>query len=71
MANITITIPDNQLNRCIDAFATKYNWDGTTTKSIFAKQKLVELITSTVYEVETSVAMNNALTTIKQDLTLT
>jgi hypothetical protein len=71
MANITISIPDAQLTRVVDAFAIKFNWDGSISKPLFAKQKLMEMIIKTVYETETNAAVVTAMNSINQNLTIT
>ncbi len=43
MANITITIPDEVLSRCVDAIAARHNYNADLdgTKPAFAKSQLV------------------------------
>ena len=59
MAQITITIPNNKLNRVVDAIAIIHGYKGKTaelsskpSKQQFAKQQLVEWIKECVKQVE-------------------
>lgn len=56
MATITITIPDNQVARVLDAFAARYGWPATVvnaqnqqvanpeTKAQFARQRVADYV---------------------------
>jgi hypothetical protein len=66
MAQISITIPDTQVNRIMDAFALAYNYtgtapDGTTeTKANFARRKIREYVVSVVVSQESDYAARAA-----------
>lgn len=62
MATVTIDIPDNQVNRILDAFATRYNWNGVTpaTKAAFAKAVVAKWIQSEVKNEEVRQAQLSA-----------
>lgn len=65
MATISITIPDAQLQRVIDAVCGTYNYDPNSglTQAQFAKQQLSLWLKSTVRNWESNAAINNFKTT--------
>lgn len=67
MANITITIPDANLSRVIDGFATRYEYNtfkqGAETKAQFAKRMLIASIKRAVIEGEAEIAKGIATNT--------
>lgn len=70
MAQITLTIPDEVINRVTDAFATKFGYDEEYhgTKADFTKQKLIESVMTTVKEVEASQASVSAMSQARADV---
>ena len=55
MAQIVIDIPDQYVQRVLDAFAAKYGWvDQTTsgTKGAFAKRKVAEYVKEVTFSYE-------------------
>lgn len=65
-ATITITIPNAQLNRILDAFARKFNYKtGSETKNDFARRMIVNFIVNVVHDVEL-----NDLVATQQDVDL-
>lgn len=70
MANITITIPDAQVNRVLDAFAAHFEYEryvaggGTMTRAQFAKYHLIQWMRGIVrmYEVQQRQAQVDAST---------
>lgn len=71
MANITITIPDNEISRAINAICSKYNYQDTIivdidkgpipnpeTKAQFAKRMVARIIKEAVLEQEKQDAVN-------------
>ena len=61
MATMTITIPDADVQRLLDAVCTRYGWrsqalDGT--KASFAKAKVASLLKGFVRDVEGKAATN-------------
>lgn len=79
MAQITITIPDLVIQRVVDAFVNVYaldfSIDPQQNKNQFAKQKVINFITSVVNQNEVSaavyVANNAASIKVAQDIILT
>lgn len=63
MANITITVPDNQVDRVLDAIATRFKYNGTGTKAAFAKAVLINFIIKTVKAVEGQACATAAIQT--------
>jgi hypothetical protein len=70
MANLTLTIPDNVVNRVFDALASEYHYNAITdgTKAAFAKKVVTDFLKRTVRESETSAAQKNSITTITSDI---
>lgn len=55
MAQVTIDIPDDQVNRVLDAFATRFGWvsvQASGTKAAFAKAHLAKLVREIVKQEE-------------------
>jgi hypothetical protein len=54
MANITIVIPDAQVQRALEAFANVYGWTPElgVTKAAFAKAQVAEFVKSTTLSYE-------------------
>lgn len=54
MAQLTITIPDADLNRILDAFANQFNYNSATdgTKAQFARTQVIRFIRTTVKDSE-------------------
>lgn len=69
MADVTITIPDAQATRVLNAFAAQLNYTGTNpqgqaeTKAQFARRMLREYIVAVVKQNEGEVASKTARTT--------
>lgn len=70
MANITLTIPDNMLNRVVDAIASEYHYDASKdgTKAQFAKKVVTDFIKRTVKESELSLSIKNSSDSITADI---
>lgn len=64
MANIQITIPDAVINRVLDAFAARFNYDTAKleneTKGQFAKRMVGVMVKEIVIEEEQKKAANTA-----------
>jgi hypothetical protein len=62
MANITITIPDAQAQRVLDAIARRHGWDpgGAVTKAQFARNVIANFIKRSVNEQERQDILNAA-----------
>lgn len=59
MANFTITIPDGQVGRVVDAFAIRFNWaeqGGGLTKAQFAREQLMRFVKSVTHGEELRIA---------------
>lgn len=68
MAQINLTIPDAIVNRVLDAFCSRYKWDGTGTKAQFVKKWFIGRI---IYEVKTyegELSIQNAQKTVDADV---
>lgn len=75
MANITLTIPDAQINRVLNAISTKYGYtgflpDGVTaqTKAQFVKSIIVKRILADVKDQEGSVIATTSVNTNNTDI---
>jgi hypothetical protein len=70
MAEISITIPDNKVQRILDAFADTYGWRDTlgVTKAQFAKNQLIAYIRNTTTRSETLASISETESTIKTDV---
>lgn len=71
MANITITIPDNKINRVYEVLARAYG-DPTENptnaqKLAFVKSKLMDHLKDLVYADDTNIARNAAVLTVVKD----
>lgn len=82
MANITLTIPDAQINRVLNALATKFGYtgflsDGVTpqTKAQFAKAWIIKDIIAAVKDQEgntlATTAINNNSSDIDSNIPIT
>lgn len=61
MAAITLTIPDNVVNRVLDAIAANNNYqNGGETKTQFAKRKMIDYLKDNVKNYEATTAVNLA-----------
>lgn len=77
MATLTITIPAGQVNRVVDAIATRFGYtgfeeDGTTpqTKSEFCRKLIIKYIKSNVKEHEAATAGRSAFVIAEADAEL-
>lgn len=70
MAQITMNIPDQHIQRILDAFASAYGWhDGLgVTKAQFAKSKIRDYIKEIVMRAEAPEAQRVAIQTIQTEL---
>lgn len=64
MATVTITIPDEQVTRVLNAFAVKFRYDDTKetgeTKAQFAQRMVRQFMIKTVRQVEADQAAQDA-----------
>lgn len=72
MAIIQINIPDQHVQRVLDAFAVEYSYQlyvdggGTMTKAEFAKSRLIQYIKDVVKGVEANAAIRAAESTVTE-----
>lgn len=75
MAQISITIPDEQVARIQDAFAGAYGYTGTgldgspETKAAFARRKVREFVVSVVVNHESRTAVEAAESAVRAQAT--
>ena len=64
MAQVTIEVPDNQVNRIKDAFKSFYNYNPNTDgpENAFIKKKLIDFVRETVKSAEINAAAETART---------
>lgn len=62
MAQITITIPDDKVDRIRDAFAAEFNWSPSlgVTKTQFTKDKVIEYTKQVTRNYEAGIAADIA-----------
>jgi hypothetical protein len=74
MANITITVPDDQVNRILDGIAGAYRYNPAThgTKAQFARAVIARFVKETVkgYEAQTAGETARAAAETSADTTL-
>lgn len=70
MANITVTIPDDKIQRIIDAFAAEFGWttESGLTKAQFTKQQVIEYIKQVTRNYEANLAASTARNTVNTDV---
>jgi len=70
MAQIMLNIPDDKAPRILDAFAATYGWtpEMGVTKTVFAKQQLVNFIKNTVKESEGNYQASQVRNTVNTDI---
>jgi hypothetical protein len=70
MANISITIPDDQITRVVDAFCTLGNYDANQrglTRNQFTKYMVIEYIKTVVKSTERATKEADAIAAIVYD----
>ncbi len=67
MAQITFTIPDDQLDRVVTAVSDYYGWTAAlgVTRAAFVKAKLREMLVGIVKDAEINAARNTATATVE------
>lgn len=70
MANITLTIPDDKVQRILDAFAAEFGWttESGVTKAQFTKAQVIEYIKQVTRNFEANVAANTARQSVNTDV---
>jgi len=69
MANITINIPDQHIQRILQAFtANGYNPQADGTKAEYTKQKIIQYIREVTIAYESSLAIKSARESVQQEL---
>lgn len=70
MANVTITVPDDQVTRLNNAFASEFGWDQSLglTKTQFTKQQVIRMIKQIVKNNEANTVAQTARNATELDV---
>lgn len=71
MAQITIDIPNDKVNRILDAFAAEFGWtaDSGVTKAVFTKHQVISYVKQVTKNFEANTAAGTARKAIDDEIT--